>query len=169
MKILGIDTAIRCTGYGVVELVSPGKFAMLDCGVIKNSKDLPHSQCLRRLAAGVRELLGTFKPDSASMEGAFLGRNIKTAMTLSLARGAVIATLAEAGVPVYQYSPSVAKRSAIGRGDASKEQVAMMISALCGIDVSEIPDDATDALSLALCHGNLALRPELASLMTKPL
>lgn len=167
--ILGVDTAIRCTGYGVVEMYAPGKYRILDCGVIKNSKSLPHSECLRRLAGGMKELAETYKPASASVENAFVGRNIKTAMTLSLARGAVIATLAGFDVKIYQYSPATAKRSAVGRGDATKTQVALMMAALCGIDVGRIPDDATDALALAVCHGNASARPELAGLLAKPI
>lgn len=167
--ILGIDTAIRCTGYGVIEMLAPGKFGILDCGVIKNSRELPHSECLRRLYGGMVELAERYKPSSASIEGAFVGRNIKTAMTLSLARGAVIAALAGLGIEVYQYSPATAKRSAVGRGDASKEQVAMMMAAMCGMDIRKIPNDSTDALALAICHGNASARPELAALLAKPI
>ena len=167
--ILGVDTAIRCTGYGVVAMTAPGKFKILDCGVIKNSAKLLHSECLRRLAGGIRELVATHHPTVASIEGVFLGRNIKTAMTLSLARGAVIATLAELGVPVFQYAPSVAKRTAVGRGDATKEQVALMMSAFCSVDVAGIPNDSTDALALAICHGNNCARPELAKFLVHPL
>ncbi len=169
MIILGIDTAIRCTGYGAVDMFAPGKFRILDCGVIRNGKGLPHSECLRRLSGGMKELVERFSPGEASIEDAFVGRNIKTAMTLSLARGAVIAALAEAGVKVFQYSPKTAKRSAVGRGDASKEQVALLMAALCGMDASKIPLDSTDALALAVCHGNASARPELASFMTKPI
>lgn len=100
-----------------------------------------------------------FHPDVASIESAFADRNIKTAMILSLARGAVIAKLAEKGIPVYEYSPKTAKRAATGRGEASKEQVAAIIAALGHLNISEIPNDSTDALALALCHGALALRP----------
>ena len=82
-------------------------------------------------------------------------------MILSLARGAVIASLAESSVPIYEYSPKTAKRAAVGRGEASKEQVAAMMAAICGIDISGVPDDATDALALALCHANLSAHKEL--------
>jgi len=149
-------------------MFAPGKFKILDCGVIRNSRDLPHSECLRRLSGGMKELVERYKPSDASIEDAFVGRNIRTAMTLSLARGAVIAALAEAGVKVFQYSPKTAKRSAVGRGDSTKEQVALMISAMCGIDVAKIPLDSTDALALAVCHGNAAARPELAGFLAKP-
>ncbi len=157
MIILGIDTAIRKTGYGVLEMTSPGNLKVLDCGVITNTPKMKHSECLRRLSGGIAELVSAFHPDAASIESAFASRNIKTAMILSLARGSVIAKLAELDVPVYEYSPKTAKRAATGRGDASKEQVAALLAALGHLNVCEIPDDSTDALALALCHGSLTV------------
>lgn len=162
--VLGIDTAIRKTGYAVLQVTAPGRCNVIDCGLINNGKDLLHSECLRRLSGGIREIIHAFRPDSASIEVAFVYKNIRTAMILSLARGAVIASLAENSVPVFEYSPKSAKRAAVGRGDASKEQVAAMMGAICGIDISGVPDDATDALALALCHANVSTRKELLSL-----
>lgn len=158
MIIIGIDTAIRKTGYGVVEMNSPASMRVLDCGVISNSQRLPHSECLRRLSGGIAQLIDAFHPDAASIESAFVSKNIRTAMILSLARGAVIARLAENGVPVYEYSPKTAKRAATGRGTSSKEQVAALLAAMGKLDITEIPDDSTDALALAMCHGALAMR-----------
>ena len=152
--ILGVDTSLRSTGYAVIEAGASGKYRILDCGVIRNKPSLIHSECLYRIAGGIRELVDTFHPDTASIESAFVQKNIKTAMILSLARGAVITALAEKKVEVYEYSPTTAKRSAIGRGTATKEQVAVMMAAVCGIDVSGVPDDSTDALALAVCHAN---------------
>ena len=157
MIIIGIDTAIRKTGYGVLEMSSAGKLKVLDCGVIANTAKLRHSECLRRLSGGIGQLIDAFHPDAASIESAFVSRNIRTAMILSLARGAVIAKLAERSVPVYEYSPKTAKRAATGRGEASKEQVAALIATMGGLNICDIPNDATDALALALCHGSLAL------------
>ena len=168
MIILGIDTAIRKTGYGVIRMDTPGKMEILDCGVIQNKASLPHSECLRRLSGGIRQLLDGFHPEAASIESAFVSKNIKTAMILSLARGAVIAALAENHVPVYEYSPKSAKRAATGNGEASKEQVASIIASICSLDVSAIPNDSTDALALAVCHGSLALRPGCAGMLPKP-
>ena len=168
MIIIGIDSAIRKTGYGVLELTGAGSLKVLDCGVIANPVKLPHSECLRRLSGGIRELIEAFHPDAASIEGAFASRNIKTAMILSLARGAVIAKLAEHRIPVYEYSPKTAKRAATGSGEASKEQVAAMIASLGGLNVADIPNDSTDALALALCHGTLAVRPGGELLLPKP-
>ena len=158
MIIIGIDTAIRKTGYGVIDMRTDGSFRILDCGLIRNSATLPHSECLRRLAGGIRELVSTFHPEAASIESAFVSKNIKTAMILSLARGAVITTLAQCAVPAFEYSPKSAKRAATGLGEADKRQVASIMANLGGLDVSQIPDDATDALALAFCHGNMTLR-----------
>ena len=152
--ILGVDTSLRSTGYAVIRMNAPGKYEILDCGVIKNKASLIHSECLYRIAGGIRELVDTFHPDTASIESAFVQKNIKTAMILSLARGAVITALAEKKIEIYEYAPTTAKRSAIGRGTATKEQVAVMMAAVCGIDVSGGPDDSTDALALAVCHAN---------------
>lgn len=169
MIILGIDPAIRTTGYGVIRSDSPASFEILDCGVIVNSARMPHSECVRRLSGGIRELVATFKPDSASIEEPFMGRNASTAIILGMARGAILTALAENDIPTYAYSPKTAKRSAVGSGMATKEQVAMMVAAELGISIERIPLDSTDALALAICHAQLALRPGLADKLGKPL
>ncbi len=169
MIIIGIDTAIRKTGYGVLDISTPSTVKVLDCGVIVNSPKLPHSECLRRLSGGIQQLVEAFHPDVAAIESAFACKNIKTTMILSLARGAVIARLAEMGVPAYEYSPKTAKRAATGNGEAAKEQVAAVIAALGKLDVKNIPDDSTDALALALCHGTLACRPEGHLFLPQPI
>lgn len=160
MIVLGLDPAIRTTGYGVIE-VTAGKTRILDCGVIKNAPKLPHSECLRRLAGGVRELVAEFKPDFASLESPFVGDNARTAIILGMARGAILTALAETGIPAYAYAPAVAKRAAVGVARANKSQVALMMAAEFGIAVEEIPDDATDALALALCHAQRASQSQI--------
>ena len=82
MIIIGIDTAIRKTGYGVIDMRTGGSVRILDCGLIRNAPSLPHSECLRRLAGGIRELVSSFKPEAAAIESAFVSRNVKTAMIL---------------------------------------------------------------------------------------
>ena len=109
MVILGIDTAIRRTGYGVVRMEG-NRIHVLDCGVIKNAPSLKHSECLRRIYMGIKELVDVFKPDAASIEMAFVGKNVRTTMILSMARGVAIASASNAGVPVYEYSPKTANR-----------------------------------------------------------
>lgn len=167
MIVLGIDTAIRCTGYGVIEMRSVNDTRILDCGIIKNSRKLLHSECLRRLAGGIGELIKTYTPEHLAIEDVFYSKNIKTAMILSLARGAVITTAAIENIPIYQYSPKTAKRAVVGSGNASKEQVATMVSSMLNISFDQIQLDSTDALSIALCHGQLIMRSELGGMLTK--
>ena len=168
MIILGIDTALRCTGYGVLR-AEQDSFEAIDCGVIKNHKDLSHTQCLFRLSRGIKELVKTFKVDAAAIEGAFFAKNVKTTMILGYARGAAMAALAECGVPVYAYSPKEVKLGTGGIGTASKYQVATIISTVLNIDISDLEYDATDALGLAIFHGNKALRSDNKYMLPKPI
>ncbi len=165
MKILGIDPAMRCTGYSVIDVKSVDDVNIIDCGVIRNGAKMPHSECLRRLAGGIRELIIAFDPDVCSIEDVFYGKNIKTSMILSLARGAIISVLAENNIPVYPFSPRSAKKVAVGRGSATKEQVAFLMSTMLGIDVNGVPLDSTDALALAVCLGQFISRPDLNELL----
>jgi crossover junction endodeoxyribonuclease RuvC len=169
MIILGVDTAIRCTGYGVIKMTSPNDIEIVDCGVIKNTQKMLHSECLRRISGGVGELIKTYTPDAVSIEDAFYGKNVKTAMILSLARGAAITAAATAFVDVYQYSPRSAKKAVTGTGTGTKEQIAVLLSSMLGINISEIPRDSTDALAIAICHGQLATRTMLGDLLPKPI
>lgn len=168
MIILGLDPAIRTTGYGVIEMLPGNKCRILDCGVIKNTATMPHSECVRRLAGGVRELIAAFHPDCASLESPFVGDNARTAIILGMARGAILTALAENNITAYAYAPIVAKRAVTGLSHARKEQVALMMANEFNIAVSDIPDDATDALALALCHGQRAMQTQL-DLRGKPL
>jgi crossover junction endodeoxyribonuclease RuvC len=167
MIILGIDPAMRCTGYSVIEIKNADDISILDCGVIRNKAKMPHSECLRRLAGGIRELVIAFDPDVCSIEDVFYGKNVKTAMILSLARGAIITVLAENDIPVYPFSPRSAKKAAVGSGAASKEQVAFLMSSMLGIDVNGVPLDSTDALALAVCLGQFINRPDLKMMLPK--
>ena len=167
MIILGIDTALRCSGYGVVDFTSADKMRVLDCGVIKTKQSAPHSECLRRLAGGMRELVEKYHPNVAVLEGAFFQKNIKTAMILSYARGAVMTVFAENSIPMYAYAPRKAKQSVCGNGAASKEQVAYLIAGRLGINVSEMPLDSSDALALAICHGQIATSPMYKHLLSE--
>ena len=166
-RILGVDTALRCTGWGIID-VRNGIMKAVDCGVIKNSSKEKVSDCLRRLSIGMRELVSLYKPDSAVMEGAFYFRNVHTALMLGSARGAVLAVLAEKGIDVHEYAPRRVKQSVCGFGNASKEQVAVLVSQFLKIQTAHIALDATDALAMAICHaqtlataGGFAVPPEL--------
>ena len=150
-RILGVDTALRTTGYGIVDF-SSNRLAAIDCGVIKTTQKQAFSECLRRLAGGMREIVKEYAPDMAVIEGAFYVHNVRTAMVLGSARGAVIATLAELGIEMYEYAPRRVKQAICGNGSASKEQVALIVSQELQLNIESIPNDATDALALAICH-----------------
>ena len=154
-RVLGIDSALRTTGYGLID--SDGRsYRVIDCGVIKTTSDEPLSECLRRLAGGTRELVEKYAPDVAAIEGGFFSKNAKTAMVLGAARGAVIAALAQLAIPMYEYAPRRIKQAVCGYGNASKEQIALLVAQLLQISVDKVPDDATDALAVAICHAQTA-------------
>ena len=127
MVIFGLDPAIRTTGYGVIRIVDRS-FEIIDCGVITNTQKMPHSECLRRLYGGVAQVCDLYHPDCAVLEDPFVGRNSKTAIILGMARGGILSSLANKGVPAYSYTPSAAKRAAFGNGKAAKEQVAYLLA-----------------------------------------
>ena len=161
MIVLGIDPAIRTTGYGVIEVTPAGSLKIADCGVIANSPKLPHTECLRRLYGGINELISLWHPDCAVLEEPFVGKNAKTAIILGMARGGILAALANNQVPAFAYNPSVAKRAATGSGGADKGRIAFLLAAEFNISVDQIPLDSTDALALALCHIQRLQFPEL--------
>ncbi len=157
-RIMGIDAALRSTGYGMIEAHSPDHLQIVDCGVVRTSKDQLLSECLRRLRGGICEVLATMKPVAAAMESGFFYRNAKTAMVLGAARGVVISAIAEQNIPIYEYAPRQIKQAICGYGNADKYQVAMMVAQFLGIDLDAVDSDATDALAVALCHISLATR-----------
>ena len=146
MVIFGIDPAIRTTGYGVIKVVDRS-FEIVDCGVIANTQKMAHSECLRRLYGGVAQICELYKPDCAVLEDPFVGRNSKTAIILGMARGGILTSLVNHGIPAYSYTPSAAKRAAFGNGHAAKEQVACLLAGELCISVDNIPLDSTDALA----------------------
>ena len=153
IRILGIDPALRCTGYGVID-TDGRNYKALDCGVITTPPKRPLSECLTRLNRGIRELLDSFEPDVTAIEGGFFAKNAKTAMILGSARGAVIAPVAEAGVTIYEYAPRRIKQAICGHGNASKEQIANLVKQMLALTNQKIRSDATDALAIAICHAN---------------
>ena len=152
MRILGVDTALRCSGYGVIDCDIQGKLSIVDCGFIKTPPKKPVSECLRRLSGGISHLLKTYKPDVVAIEGTFFNKYARSAMLLGMARGTVVGVVALENLEIFEYAPTTAKKAVTGRGAASKEQVAFMMAHLFKIKVNEIPLDATDALSIAVCH-----------------
>ena len=152
MIILGVDTSLRSTGYGVLEVIGSRERA-LDYGNIPNAQKLPLSECLKKIHAKIAELVARWNPDVLSVEKVIYGKNANTMMVLGEARGAVIVAGAEAGKPIYEYEPRRVKMSVCGNGLAEKEQVQRMVRTLLALP--ELPqNDAADALALAICHAH---------------
>ena len=152
MTILGIDTSLRSTGYGV--LVAEGsRLRCVTCGNIPNKASLPLTACLRAIHAKVTELIAEHKPDVMAIESVIYGKNAGTMLVLGEARGAVLTAAADAELPVYEYEPRRMKKALCGNGLAEKEQIQRMVKTLLGL--AELPqNDAADALGLAICHAH---------------
>ena len=152
MIILGIDTSLRSSGYGV--LVTEGsRMRSLEAGRIRNAPKLPLSECLRTIHARVAELIAQYSPDVVAIESVIYGKNAGTMLVLGEARGSVITAAADAGLPIYEYEPRRVKMAVCGNGLAEKEQVQRMVKALLGLQ--ELPqNDAADALAIAITHAH---------------
>ena len=152
MTILGIDTSLRSSGYGVLS-VEGSRMRALDCGAIRNSPRLPLSECLRNIHAKVVELIEAHHPDVVSIESVIYGKNAGTMLVLGEARGAVITAAVDAGLPISEYEPRRMKKAICGNGLAEKGQIQRMIKML--LSLPELPqNDAADALGLAICHAH---------------
>ena len=152
MIVLGIDTSLRSTGYGVLS-VEGGRMRCAACGNIPNRPSLPLTACLRTIHAKVTELIAEHKPDVMAIESVIYGKNAGTMLVLGEARGAVLTAAADAELPVYEYEPRRMKKAICGNGLAEKEQIQRMVKTLLGL--AELPqNDAADALGLAICHAH---------------
>ena len=154
MIVLGVDTSLRSTGYGVLS-AEGSRLACVTCGNVKNAASLPLSACLRAIHARIAELIAAYHPDVMAIESVIYGKNAGTMLVLGEARGAVLTAAANAGLDVYEYEPRRMKRAICGNGLAEKEQIQRMVKTLLGL--SELPqNDAADALGLAICHAHAA-------------
>lgn len=128
-------------------------------GAIKNAPKVPHTECLLNIHERLTQIIEEEQPTAVAIEGIFHCRNIKVAITLGQARGAVMAACALKGLPVYEYAPRLVKKGIVGKGAASKDQVGQMVKRLLNLD--EVPaDDPADALAIAICHIHHMQRPE---------
>lgn len=150
MKILGVDPSLRSTGYGLIE-ARGNEMTPITHGTIKNSANILPSRCLVRIHDTLTTLIEQHQPDVMAVEGLIFVQNTKIALTLGQVRGVAIAVGAAHGLEVYEYAPRKVKQSVTGSGAAGKQQVAQMVKAMLGL--KEVPpEDAGDALALAICH-----------------
>jgi len=149
--ILGIDPGTRITGYGAVKGSSHGLNA-IDFGCIRPPASLPTSERYLILYESLEKLIERLQPDAIAVETQFVYKNVQSAMKLGIARGMVILAAAKKKLPLYEYAPKRAKQAVVGNGAASKYQVQKMIQMLLQLNSMPEPEDAADALALAICH-----------------
>jgi len=149
--VLGIDPGTATTGYGLVRETDTGP-ALVTYGVILTPAGAPMSERLKALYRELSDLLLLHRPDSAAVEKLFFQRNVSTAMSVGQARGVALLALAQANVPVGEYTPKDVKQAVAGYGGADKQQVQQMVRALLNLAETPKPDDAADALAVAICH-----------------
>ena len=151
MRILGIDPGIATIGFGIVDS-DGGSQRLLQCGVITTPAHTSLSSRLDQIYDDMMQLLKLFTPDAVSIEELFFNTNITTGIAVAHGRGVILLACQKAGVKIYEYTPLQVKQSVVGYGRAEKKQVMEMVKRICRLPAPPKPDDAADAVALALCH-----------------
>ncbi len=152
--ILGIDPGYAIVGYGAIE-TNGSKMRPIDYGVLRTDVNMPFPDRLERLFMGMRMIIERFNPDCIAFEELFFARNTKTAMFVSAARGVLVLAAQQSCRPLYEYTPMQIKQAVTGDGHADKIQVQSMVKMLLNLDSLPQPDDAADAVAVAICHGGM--------------
>ena len=151
MLIFGIDPGYAIVGFGLVE--SQGtRQKLVACGAINTPAGVRLSARLWQIANDLEELIVQFKPDALAIEELFFNNNVTTGIGVAQARGVILMTAEKLGLPIYEYNPSQVKQAVVGYGKAEKRQVMDMTKRLLGLSAVPKPDDAADAVAIALCH-----------------
>ena len=155
MRILGIDPGYGITGFGLVD-AQRGQFQLLRCGAITTPAGMDFSARLEIIYEDMRQLLEVAKPDVVAIEELFFGQNVTTGIGVAQSRGVILLAIRQAGLPVYSYKPMQVKQAVVGYGNATKRQVQDMTKRLLHLEKMPKPDDAADAIAIALCHARSA-------------
>jgi crossover junction endodeoxyribonuclease RuvC len=153
MKVLGIDPGTATTGFGLISK-DGSKISKLDYGVISTSKDLEMPKRLSILFDDLQELVHSHRPDVMAVEKLFFTNNITTAMSVSQARGIVLLVASQNNIEIAEYTPLQVKMAVTGYGKATKKQVQEMVKKILKLNIIPKPDDAADALAIAICYSN---------------
>ena len=151
MRILGIDPGYGITGFGVIE-AERGKSRLIQCGAITTPAGMDFSARLEIIYEDMRKLLEVAKPDAVAIEERFFGQNVTTGIGVAQSRGVILLAIRQAGLSVTSYKPMQVKQAVVGYGNATKHQVQDMTKRLLGLSAMPKPDDAADAIAIALCH-----------------
>ena len=151
MRILGIDPGYGITGFGVIDS-QKGANRLVSCGAITTPAGMDFSARLEIIYEDMKQLLEVAKPDVVAIEELFFGQNVTTGIGVAQSRGVILLAIRQAGVEIHSYKPAQVKQSVVGYGNATKHQVQDMTKRLLRLDAMPKPDDAADAIALALCH-----------------
>ena len=152
MRILGIDPGYGITGFGLIE-AERGQSRLISCGAITTPAGMDFSARLEIIYEDMRSLLEQSKPDAVAIEELFFGQNVTTGIGVAQARGVVLLAIRQAGLEVTAYKPMQVKQALVGYGNATKHQMQDMTKRLLHLNAMPKPDDAADAIAIALCHG----------------
>ena len=155
MRILGIDPGYGITGFGLIE-GERGQFRLLRCGAITTPAGMDFSARLEIIYNDMTELLKVAQPDQVAIEELFFGQNVTTGIGVAQSRGVILLAIRQAGLEVSQYKPMQVKQAVVGYGNATKHQVMDMTKRILGLQQMPKPDDAADAIAIALCHARSA-------------
>ena len=155
MRILGIDPGVAIVGFGVVDH-QKGQTTMVQYGAITTEAGLPLATRLVQIESDLQQLITHFQPDVISIEELFFSKNITTGIAVAHARGVILCAAEKAGIPIYEYTPMQIKQAVVGYGLAEKKQIMDMVRRLLKLTAVPKPDDAADALAIALCHARSA-------------
>ena len=155
MRILGIDPGYGIIGFGLVD-ADRGRFQLLNCGAITTPAGMDFSARLEIIYEDTKKLLEVAKPDVVAIEELFFGQNVTTGIGVAQARGVILLAIRQAGVEIASYKPAQVKQSVVGYGNATKHQVQDMTKRLLHLPAMPKPDDAADAIAIALCHARSA-------------
>ena len=151
MRILGIDPGYGITGFGVIE-AERGKSRLIQCGAITTPAGMDFSARLEIIYEDMRKLLEVAKPDAVAIEELFFGQNVTTGIGVAQSRGVILLAIRQAGLSVTSYKPMQVKQALVGYGSATKHQMQDMTKRLLHLSAMPKPDDAADAIAIALCH-----------------
>ena len=157
-RILGIDPGTNILGFAVIE-VEGDKIDVLEIGVLRLKENKEHTEKLREIFLDIQEIIERYLPQDLAIEAPFFGKNVQSMLKLGRAQGVAMAAGMTMGLVITEYSPKKIKQSVTGNGNAAKEQVADMLCRMLNITPGKFPLDATDALSVAVCHHYQAGRP----------
>ena len=161
LVILGIDPGTAATGYGLVSVGEKRGFSLLECGVIRTSAQEALPTRIREIYTGIQEIIHRFRPSAMAVEDVFQGKNVKSALTLGHARGAILLAAALQDLTIAEYSPREIKKAVVGSGGATKEQVGYMVQRHLRLKTPPTPADAADGVAAALCHCLVSGAPPL--------